>query len=387
MEVKADILFLSSGEQFDHGLIKAFQTIGLSVAFVAPSNVEKCKIQVNKAFSYEAMPQYIINIPSNYSGKTFISLLRLLSLRLNPKFVILPRLNITLFLFLTLAKMQKKDVKKYILWYSPSPAFIFKAPYFIRNCNNFSDSILIILKAILSALFTPILPLFYEFVLLRDALTYRFLNKFYRRRKVLLLPSVWYDNALTNEGNFLKGCEAIKIRKPYVLTTISLGGGKFASLIELYYFKLVILLAKFLPELNFIVVGSSMVDVRQIDNTLNFPENLHVIGRVYGTSYRQLLLNATAVLAFILLPGNSNRVMESIAYGKPTIVSKIAQVCHPGLKHLYNCFILELNPESFVKLRDVINNNIILDLLGKRASALNSIYMRLCCKRIKQLFS
>ncbi|MEM3979835.1 MAG: hypothetical protein QXF79_01095 [Ignisphaera sp.] len=377
---------MSSGEQFDYGLIRTFTVLGLSVAFVKRSNANKCKIKIIKVSNTGSTSQYIINIivPLNYDSRTFISLLNILCMKLHPKFIILPRMDAKLFLF-SLAKMRKLSLKK-LLWYSPTPAFIYKVPYLIRNCNNFAHYILLFIKAICSAIFTPILPLLYDYVLLRDTLTYRFLYKFYRRRKILLLPPVWNYNVLTIESNYLSADEIIKKYKPYILITISLRRGKCISSIELYYFKLATLLAKFLSNLNFVIVGSSIEDIKQIDNELNFPENLHVLGRIYGVSYQQLLLNATAVLAYVLLPGNSNRVMESITYGKPTIVSKIAQIYHPGLKHFYNCFVLDLDSKCFVKLKSVLNNNAILEMLGKKASFLNNIYMHLCCKRLEQLF-
>jgi glycosyltransferase involved in cell wall biosynthesis len=118
---------------------------------------------------------------------------------------------------------------------------------------------------------------------------------------------------------------------PYVLTILTVGRG-----IELTQLKIVLKIAKGLPKLKFIIVGTFKSDVEKI--VLKYPDNVIFLGKIWDDNeLRKLYQNAICVISPILLRAQSNRFFEALYYGKALITTSNCTFFYKGLisgKHI-----------------------------------------------------
>jgi len=360
-----DVLFISSGEQFDGGLLDILCKIGLKVMLLNFARTDRAIVKDNVFKTLE--------LPEHYIPYTF-PLIQRISQKLGLKYVIVSRKVLTYILpslFLSKVFLRRKH-PIYILWYSPSLAYMFKALHFLRECKSSKDFVEILVKIILSIGFNIAAFLAHDYILVRELYTYRLSN--YVNRRTFYIPPL-----IPKAYNFKEG----KKVEPYILTTITLRREGVASIFESCYAKLAINLARLIPEIKFLVIGSSYDDFKKIVNDL--PSNLLPLGKVYGKKYYRLVAYSYAILAYIELPGTSNRIAEAIAYGKPLITSKSALKFHLGLKHLHNCIVLDSVASSNIK--HIIYNKDLLCNISNNIKMINEVYYRLAFKVFKQVFA
>lgn len=372
-----NVLFVSSGEQFDYGLADLLHENSNKVVLLRFAKTGR--VTVNKSDGL-----ICIEVPSRYAIYAY-PLIQRLSQRLGSQYVIVPRKasqNLLINLFLRKLVFRKRKYPIYVLWYSPTPAYIFKAPQLLRACNKVLDMLGILVKAVLSVGFNLVIFLLYDYVLTRDFPTYKMSR--YVNRKTFYMPPVMPRIRPSERGIMESPTE------PYILAVITVNRKGPASNWELRYVKLAITLAKLLPKTKFLIVGTSYDDIEDIIKDV--PENISLLGRMYGENYYRLVANASAILAYIELPGTSNRIAESMAFGKPLITSKYALTYHPGLKHLYNCLIIDLESETKTTeirewLKALINDKSLFLRMSSNIKALNSTYYKIAYNVVKQIFN
>jgi len=95
-------------------------------------------------------------------------------------------------------------------------------------------------------------------------------------------------------------------------------------------------LAKAIPNLNFVVVGSTKEDFVGVFPELKdkLPPNLHFVGRGFSdATLKELYRGALLSVNYISNRSISNRLLEALALGVPVIVNSMALKIHPELSY------------------------------------------------------
>jgi len=372
------ISVISSGEQFDAGLVDVLCHLNVKVVHIeiAIQNARSPRSIVTSKHENGCNPcnTVLIKVPNTIYLKRALAMAEELS-----NIVIIPRnspvalhLRVLLKRFTRILKLKSrsKTLKhyhepRYILWYSPSPAYIFKIPYYFHLASPL-EKITLIFKGFMNIFFHILISLAYDGIIVRDPPTYELLRSF-SRNIVLLLP---YMPRFTNK----ESC-TLSALQGSICSVISIKRRGVASKYEERYLRLLLMLANASPETKFVVIGTSQEEAESLSiKSLN---NVVYLGRVYGSEYYNILSCCRAFFAYIELPGTSNRIAESIAYGKPIITSKLASYYHIGLKHLYTAIIIKPNDIHSIKdLMYVLRNDGVLQEISRRLGLLHELYLR-----------
>jgi len=93
-------------------------------------------------------------------------------------------------------------------------------------------------------------------------------------------------------------------------------------------------LAKAIPDLNFVVVGSTKEDFVRVFPKLRdrIPPNLYFIGKGFSdTTLKELYRGALLSVNYISNRNISNRLLKALALGVPVVVNSMALKIHPEL--------------------------------------------------------
>jgi len=379
---KGILIFISSGEQFDLGLLtylcKLSKVYGYKVLFVDyTGKTLRGELYLEEV---EGSCNTEVYVPSTIRSLHVLKEF-LMPKKTNVKCVILPigigkaisvlTMVLTLIGKRVIRLIKRAKYPKYILWYSPSPIYIVKVPYMLRVSPDLPTIIGVTVKALLNLLASIMLALFSDYVLVRDPITYRVL-KLFNPKTYFLLPQI----APLERRE--KDCNDNEAR---ILAIVIVNRQGTASVYEVRYLKLLKVLAKIVPELSFEVVGTSRDEAIKI--LKDMPHNMSFKGLVYGKEFYSLLKKALAVFAYIEVPGNSNRVAEAIAYGKPVMISALTNQYHPGLQ---TCSVIIVpSYKGLSEVREKLVDNCYMLKLKKKVAALNKAYCRINERTLKGL--
>uniref|UniRef100_A0A7J2U351 Glycosyltransferase family 1 protein n=1 Tax=Ignisphaera aggregans TaxID=334771 RepID=A0A7J2U351_9CREN len=137
----------------------------------------------------------------------------------------------------------------------------------------------------------------------------------------------WEVPEIIDKGSYILGFTVLSKTGPYL---------KFEAkphAIALY------LLAK-KTGIDVVLAGSSYDDWRRVFPNIEPPRNLHIIGRGFPDSIiAKIYKNARLVLAPITNRSISNRLLETLFYGKPIVTSEVARLIHPELENKKHLFV------------------------------------------------
>uniref|UniRef100_A0A7C4BCA4 Glycosyltransferase n=1 Tax=Ignisphaera aggregans TaxID=334771 RepID=A0A7C4BCA4_9CREN len=120
-------------------------------------------------------------------------------------------------------------------------------------------------------------------------------------------------------------------------------------------------------KMNVVLAGSTYKDWKRVFPHIEPPRNLYIVGRGFGDSIvRKLYEGANLVVAPITNRNISNRLLESLFHGAPTITTDVAKTIHPELVHERHAFISNWNNimEDVLKL---LNSEEKLEMLSEGA--------------------
>jgi len=375
------LIFILPGEQFDLGLLKHLYKLskvyGYKVLFVDYTGKT---LQGELYLKVEEPCKAKVYVPSTTRSIHFLKGFLMLK-KTNVKCVILSigigkavsvlTMVLTLIGRRVIRLVKKEKYPKYVLWYSPSPIYMVKAPYLLKVSPHLPTIIEIAVKALLNLLASIMSALFCDYVLVREPATYHIL-KLFNPKTYFLLPQIPALEGREKDYNY---------NEAHILAIVTVNRQGIARMYEVRYLKLLKLLAKVVPELSFEVVGTSKDEAIKI--LKDIPRNMSFKGLIYGKEFYNLLKKALAVYAYIELPGNSNRVAEAIAYGKPVMVSALTNQYHPGLQ---SCsIIIDPSCKGLNEVREKLIDNYYMLELKKKAVALNEAYCRINERVLKGL--
>ncbi len=131
----------------------------------------------------------------------------------------------------------------------------------------------------------------------------------------------------------------IESLRPEVLTIATLSRRGNVE-VDLAIVKIVLAIARRMPDLLFVVVGTSLEDLKKFREDFTACENVKFIGKILNDDLLSLLYRkTTCVLCPIIVPGFSNRLNEAFFYGKPIITTKIIADYYDGLISGKHCIV------------------------------------------------
>jgi len=247
------------------------------------------------------------------SPKHFLSILR----PLDPTVLISDRHS----WFVVKNAAKKLDVP--LLLWVPSAYSIFKLFLYLSN-RAFSRSLL-----------TPI-GFFYltyiarhsDYVMTNDILTAKVMQGLWIRHMETVWPT--YTRFVNEDAyaEFLPRTRYVRngdhrFPNQYVLSLIAIDSKTVVSEAELRSLKFVKSVALAVPDIDFVVIGTSVEALRNRRDYAKV-KNLKLIGLVYDdTHLSELYRNALCVLYPYRMPGFSNRLLEAFFYGKAVITTSL----------------------------------------------------------------
>jgi len=363
------IIVIGSGEQFDKGLIDSLCRLSVRILFIS----SKPMLILEHEDGYKTCEVTSLEVPSMGYLRGILATIEEMS-----DAIIIPRsapivvhLWVLLRRFIQGFKLRSRVLRdsprpSYVLWYSPSPAFIFKLPHYLFFTQSLPGKFILIYKAVMSILFNILISLAYDKILVKDPPTYTLLKRF-TRNVLFLLP---YMPRLTDRGHYSPG----NIARGSILAVISIRRGGIASRYEERYLKLLTVIARIAREFKFVIIGTSQDEAEAIlEKGL---DNVIFLGRIYGLEYYNMLACCRAIFAYIEIPGASNRVAEAIAYGKPVITSELASSYHIGLKDLQTAIVLRLNTNSIRNSIAILKDDSALLEITRKLELLHRLYLQ-----------
>jgi glycosyltransferase involved in cell wall biosynthesis len=357
-----EVIFVNPSERFDWGLIGSLRHMGFSVMVLSTEldTVSKKLISGHIDVGIDPdNPNTYVRVPVIKAYEDMgISLIESLCTT-TKTIIIVPRGCSRRF------PMSKFRCLK-ILYFSPTPFYIFKALGKISDgsLKRFDD----ILVGLGGLIYYYYKASQYNIVLFRDPKSYEFARSFLNMRKIRFLPPIYakiFRSVKEKKGPEHETLD-IKPENPYVLSVASIKTRKS----DLYYIAYLNTLAKHIKEVDFVIIGTSAKDLSDLGIRITLEKNVHLVGPIFDDEVLAFLYkNATASIIPIILPGQSNRLIEALFYCTIPITNKLAMQYHLNVKNEFNAIIADL--ENTTQMTSIIKNLIKDD--GYRETLKNNI--------------
>ena len=199
-----------------------------------------------------------------------------------------------------------------------------------------------------------------------DDSTKDFLNKLPSFKRTNVIYPTYA--ALYSYGDYGKNPEIEKLieGKEYIFSiiTMSRAGFTFRSQ-ELPQFKVLYMIAKKRPEINVIIAGGTVTEVRRKFAISQIPKNLIFVGWISSDNILKVLYeHASLVIIPIFFRSLSNRLLEALYYGRPILTNSNAKILHNKLEHSHHVFISDNYAEYPSIIRGLLKNEAMLDDLA-----------------------
>lgn len=130
---------------------------------------------------------------------------------------------------------------------------------------------------------------------------------------------------------------------------------------EKKFFNILIDIARKNPEINVIVIGTSLNDAQKIFS--NIPSNMILLGKIYSDGVLgNLYKHATLIVVPILYGAISNRLLESIFYNKTILTNTMTLKLFPELKKEKNVIVSDEYDNYWKIIRDLFKEKSIENL-------------------------
>ena len=168
---------------------------------------------------------------------------------------------------------------------------------------------------------------------------------------------------------FLSKKTDIELPESYVLTITTLTRVRNVK-VDLEILQTVINIARRLPDVTFVVVGTSINDLKPLGKTSMVPENVRLVGKIFDDNLLgRIYKKASCVLCPIRYPTISNRVHEALFYERPIIMTKTIADFYGGFVDGTHCIIEEDFGKWPAKIRRLISDDNIKEKLERGAKS------------------
>ncbi len=168
------------------------------------------------------------------------------------------------------------------------------------------------------------------------------------------------------ENNFVKP-------ERYVLSLITFSKTGAVFRLEKPLLNVLIKIAIECPEIKIRIIGGTREEAMARFSLSLLPENILFVGKVSEFELRQLYLNATLVVMPLFFNSVSNRLLETLFYGKPLLTNTTSKLLHNKLEHMHHVYFSDNYDEYPNIVRKLLEN---VDLLDKLSSGSKEAYDR-----------
>jgi len=156
---------------------------------------------------------------------------------------------------------------------------------------------------------------------------------------------------------FLSKKTDIELPESYILTITSLSRVRNVK-VDLEILQTVMNIARRLPDVPFVIVGTSISDLETLGKASIVPDNVRLVGKIVDDNLLGLIYKkASCILCPIRYPTISNRVHEALFYQRPIIMTKTIADFYGGLVDGTHCIIEEDFDMWPAKIRRLISDN------------------------------
>jgi glycosyltransferase involved in cell wall biosynthesis len=177
--------------------------------------------------------------------------------------------------------------------------------------------------------------------------------------------------ALHSDNDYEKSREIKELikGKQYIFSIVTMSRtGPTFRLQELPQFKILYMIAKECPEVNVVIAGGTSFDARRKFGLSRIPKNLTFVGWISSDNVLKVLYDhASLVVIPIFFRSLSNRLLEALYYGRPTLTNSIAKLLHNKLEHLHHVFISDNYAEYPSIIKELFRNEALLEELASGA--------------------
>jgi len=210
-------------------------------------------------------------------------------------------------------------------------------------------------------------------VIVMDDYTRKFISWLYFLKHLYL---VYPTYALIRNINdkLIKEAEKIKeiteeLESNYILSIVHLRRNhRVAKISEVPLIKILYRIARYCPEINIIVAGSTLEDLRLTLGKNELPNNIYALGWIFSDEALSILYkHAKLVVVPIFYKSISNRLLEALFYGKPILTNSTAKELHNVLENLNHVLICDDYDKYPTIIRDIIKDEDLLTSLSRGA--------------------
>jgi glycosyltransferase involved in cell wall biosynthesis len=125
-----------------------------------------------------------------------------------------------------------------------------------------------------------------------------------------------------------------------------------------------------LPDVSFVVVGTSIKDLTNLSKTFMVPDNVQLVGKILDDNLLGFLYKrARCILCPIRYPGLSTRVHEALFYRRPTIMTKTTADSYGGLVDGKHCMIEENFAKWPAQVHRIVHDEYLRERLEEGAES------------------
>ncbi|MEM2510415.1 MAG: glycosyltransferase [Candidatus Methanomethylicia archaeon] len=202
-------------------------------------------------------------------------------------------------------------------------------------------------------------------VVVMDDATKDFLSKLPLFRKLKVIYPTYaalYDKSSYKSSRIQELIE----ERDYVFSFVTMSKtGSVFRLEQQPLFRILYMVAKKCPEINTVIAGGTASEARRKFRLSSLPKNLIFVGGYLSdNALKMLYANASLVVIPIFFKSVSNRLLESLFYGKPILTNSFAKICHNRLEHLYHVYISDRYDEYSNVVKEIIKDDILLEELS-----------------------
>jgi len=157
--------------------------------------------------------------------------------------------------------------------------------------------------------------------------------------------------------------------QPLILGITSISRPGLAGRHDRLAFECLYKVAKYNPALTVVIIGTGYKEARTIFNNKTLPSNLKLLGKIYDDLIIEQMykIASLVVVPFFFRKTISNRVLEALFYGRPTLISSYLKDDFPMLKHGENVLMFDGCDKLPYLVRYILKSDDLLSRLEKGA--------------------
>ncbi len=211
-----------------------------------------------------------------------------------------------------------------------------------------------------------------DIIIAHTAAIFKFIESHLFRKSILiyptyakLIPKDWMATIKTIsdiENN-------VNLNEPIVLGITIVSRRGLAGKHDKKVLKCLYLIAKYNPNVTVLIIGTKCDEARKVLGRSSLPSNLKFLGIINNDFVLEYLYKKASlvIVPFFFSKTISNRLLETLFYGRPTLISSYLKEDFPDLKHGKDVYIFNKFDELPCLVQSILRSDNILDNLEENA--------------------